>query len=125
MLALLVVLTGCSSTSGSGDATADTSWTSRFTSVFSSPAAPPAQAAPVAVAATGDCPSIDIRTGAGTYTASGTPGETAVSGVRYQASISQLGRQCTTTGGNLMIKVGVQGRILLGPAGGPGPEFLQ
>ena len=125
VVAALIVLSGCSSTSGSGDSPVDAPWTSRFTSVFSGPATPPAQAAPVAsAAASGDCPSIDVRAGAGTYTASGTSADTAASGVRYQASLSQLARQCTAAGGNLLIKVGVQGRIILGPAGGPGPVEL-
>jgi hypothetical protein len=125
VLAVLVVLSGCSSTSGSGDPTVDTPWTSRFTSVFSGPAAPAAQAAPAApVPASGDCPSIDVRTGAGTYTASGSSADTTAGGVRYQASLSQLARQCTVAGGNLLIKVGVQGRIILGPAGAPGPVDL-
>jgi hypothetical protein len=122
VLAVLVVLSGCSSTSTGGDPTVDTPWSSRFTSVFSSPEAPPAQAAPIA--ASGDCPSIDVRTGAGTYTASGTSADTSAGGVRYQASLSQLARQCTVAGGNLLIKVGVQGRIILGPTGAPGPVDL-
>ena len=39
---------------------------------------------------------------------------------RYQVSIGQTARECTPAGGVMTMKVGVQGRILLGPAGGPG-----
>ncbi|BCB20827.1 hypothetical protein [Bosea sp. ANAM02] len=43
------------------------------------------------------------------------------SGLRYQISITDVARQCTTTGGGAFtLKVGVEGRVLLGPAGTPG-----
>lgn len=43
------------------------------------------------------------------------------SGLRYQISIANVARQCTTTGnGAFNLKVGVEGRVLLGPAGSPG-----
>ena len=40
--------------------------------------------------------------------------------IRYQGTIVQLARECAAAAGNLTIKAGVQGRIILGPAGGPG-----
>jgi len=40
--------------------------------------------------------------------------------IRYQGTIVQLARDCAAASGNLTIKAGVQGRIILGPAGGPG-----
>ena len=43
------------------------------------------------------------------------------SGLRYQISITNVARECTATGnGTFRLKVGVEGRVLLGPAGGPG-----
>lgn len=43
------------------------------------------------------------------------------SGLRYQVSITNVARECTPTGnGGFRLKVGVEGRVLLGPAGGPG-----
>ncbi|WP_306227188.1 hypothetical protein [Bosea beijingensis] len=43
------------------------------------------------------------------------------SGLRYQISIANVARQCTATGnGAFALKVGVEGRVLLGPAGSPG-----
>lgn len=43
------------------------------------------------------------------------------SGLRYQISISNVARECTAIGnGSFRLKVGVEGRVLLGPAGSPG-----
>ncbi|MGO4172230.1 hypothetical protein [Bosea sp. TAF32] len=43
------------------------------------------------------------------------------SGLRYQVSITNVARECTPTGnGGFRLKVGVEGRVLLGPAGSPG-----
>jgi hypothetical protein len=39
---------------------------------------------------------------------------------RYQVSIGQTARECAALGGVMTMKVGVEGRVLLGPAGGPG-----
>lgn len=42
-------------------------------------------------------------------------------GLRHQISILNVARECTPTGnGGFRLKVGVEGRVLLGPAGGPG-----
>jgi len=40
--------------------------------------------------------------------------------VRYQYSIDDVARECAKQGDKLAIKVGVQGKVLLGPAGSPG-----
>ncbi len=40
--------------------------------------------------------------------------------MRYQATIGQMARECAVIAGNLSIKVGVHGRLILGPAGAPG-----
>ncbi|HEY6259423.1 MAG TPA: hypothetical protein VIY51_26890, partial [Xanthobacteraceae bacterium] len=122
---IALAVSGCSSASNPGDATVDTPLTSRFTSVFSGPASPPAQAAAGGPTLNdNDCPSIELRTGAGTYTVSGNPPQASVTDVRYQVSLTQVARQCTAVGGNLAIKVGLQGRIVVGPAGGPGQVDL-
>ncbi len=120
-----LAVSGCSSPSGSPDPTVDTPWTSRFTGMFSgSGSPPPAQAAAAAGVPGDDCPQIDIRDGAETYTVQGDPTQASVTGVRYQASLSQVARQCTVAGGTLTVRIGVQGRIILGPAGGPGQVDL-
>ena len=40
--------------------------------------------------------------------------------VGYQAGLSQTARECKLNGQTLTMRVGIQGRIILGPAGGPG-----
>jgi hypothetical protein len=68
-----------------------------------------------------DCPGIDIRTGAATYSVGpqGTADATPTT-LRYQADIAKTARECSVSAGSMTIKVGVQGRLILGPTGGPG-----
>jgi hypothetical protein len=109
------LLGGCSAFSGGS---ADTSSSpSRFTSLFSS--TPSADTGNPAFNPS-DCPPLEIRTGAGTLTAGGKPPASPTE-VRYQLTFGQLARQCFAGAATLTIKVGVQGRIILGPVGGPGP----
>lgn len=65
------------------------------------------------------CPTVGIRQGASTLTIP-PAGEVGAMALRYQGSIGQMARECKVTGGVMHMKVGVQGRIILGPAGGPG-----
>lgn len=65
------------------------------------------------------CPSVDVRQGASTITVYG-PGEQAATNVRYQATIGDMARECTFTGANMTMKVGMQGRVILGPVATPG-----
>jgi hypothetical protein len=82
---------------------------------------PPAQdIVATGVPAEVDCPGVDIRQGASTLGIS-TPGaEATPMNTRYQVSIGQTARECASLGGVMTMKVGVQGRVLLGPAGSPG-----
>jgi hypothetical protein len=67
------------------------------------------------------CPPVSIRSGASTF-AVGLPGKPASgSDLRYQAIISQTARECdyNTTTRQIAIKVGIQGRVIVGPAGAP------
>jgi hypothetical protein len=41
--------------------------------------------------------------------------------LRYQLSFGQTARECRVQDGTMLIKVGVQGRVILGPFGAPGP----
>jgi hypothetical protein len=66
-----------------------------------------------------DCPVIDIREGASTLMVQG-PGEPSPLSLRYQASFVRAARECIVKGKDVTIKVGVQGRVILGPAGGAG-----
>lgn len=69
--------------------------------------------------ATADCPQVTIRAGASTY-AVAAPGKQAVGNdVRFQATITKLARDCTRTGGDITARIGVQGRVIVGPSGAP------
>ena len=65
------------------------------------------------------CPVVDIRSGASTLTVYGA-GEQVATNVRYQGTIAQTARECAALGATMAVKVGMQGRIILGPLGGPG-----
>lgn len=77
-----------------------------------------ADSAPV-TAADIECPTMDIRNGASTLLVNG-GGEGDALGLRYQGTFVRAARECRVQNGQLSIKIGVQGRIILGPAGGPG-----
>ena len=67
-----------------------------------------------------ECPGVEVRAGASTL-AVNTPGaESGPMNTRYQVTIGQTARECAALGGVVTMRVGVQGRVLLGPAGGPG-----
>lgn len=61
---------------------------------------------------------MDVRQGASTLVIP--PGETDAFNVRYQGTIGEMARECKVANGIVTMKVGIQGRILLGPAGSPG-----
>ena len=104
---------------------ADSSFTGRVKSFFtgssgsSLPPAPPAGPAGIAAPPV-DCPPVEYRQGAATLVVNGTGGEGSALGLRYQGNFVQTARECQLGGGQLTIKVGVQGRIVVGPAGAPG-----
>lgn len=69
-----------------------------------------------------ECPSVEIRTGAATLMIGGKPGEGEPSALdlRYQGSITRTARECHVNAGVMTMKVGIEGRVITGPAGGPG-----
>ena len=66
-----------------------------------------------------ECPYIEIRQGASTLTINGS-GDNAAMSLKYQGTFVRAARQCAVASGQMTMKVGVEGRIILGPAGGPG-----
>jgi hypothetical protein len=65
------------------------------------------------------CPDVKIRAGASTYTV-GASGKQAIgSDVRYQATITRTARDCNLSGGQITARIGIQGRVIAGPAGAP------
>jgi hypothetical protein len=126
MLALVVTvaLTGCSSNSLTSASTSSggSSFRDRMGKLFfGSPEE--AQAAANLADPNLDCPLADIRSGASTLQIN-TGTEKEQSSLRYQATIARLARECAVSGPTMTIKVGVQGRVILGPAGGPGQMEL-
>ena len=63
-----------------------------------------------------DCPIIQVDPG---HAAVRVGGEAATS-VRYQISIGDVARDCSNNNGQLLVRVGVETRTVIGPAGSPG-----
>lgn len=61
-----------------------------------------------------ECPSVQILYGTAAMRHEG------AGSVRHQFSIAQTARECRVQGNDIVIKIGVEGRVLLGPAGSPG-----
>jgi hypothetical protein len=106
-------------------ASSDGSFTSRVKSFFTGDSgrlASPAISSTTTGAASSEieCPSVEYRQGAATYAMNGPSAESSALSLRYQLSFIQTARECILAGNNLTIKVGVQGRIVVGPAGGAG-----
>jgi hypothetical protein len=99
------------------------SLTDRFKSLFGGkPDQPAPTAAPVdpsEAQVEDNCPPVSIRAGASTY-AVGASGKAATgSDVRFQATITKTARDCTKMNGEITARIGIQGRIIAGPAGAP------
>jgi len=77
---------------------------------------------PAAAEADVECPGVDVRTGAATLMIGSKPGEVepAALDVRYQGTLIRTARECHVNAGVMTMKVGIEGRIITGPAGGPG-----
>jgi hypothetical protein len=95
----------------------------RFKSLFGGKSDEPAAAAPGAPVPedTGDltCPPVTVRAGASTY-AVAAPGKQPVGNdLRFQATITKMARECSVNGGVITARIGIQGRVIAGPAGAP------
>lgn len=94
----------------------------RFKSIFggnSDAAGAPSSPATVQDGGGLTCPDIKIRPGASTY-AVAAPGKQPVGNdLRYQATITRSARDCNLENGRITARVGIQGRVIVGPAGAP------
>jgi hypothetical protein len=103
---------------------ASQSITDRFKSLFGGKSDEPAQdTPPAATNPDGDpdltCPPVAVRAGASTF-AIAAPGKQPVGNdLRYQATIGRTARECTISGGQITARIGIQGRVIAGPAGAP------
>jgi hypothetical protein len=99
------------------------SLTDRFKSLFGGKSEEPAPGAPPSAPPQSEsdlsCPPVSIRAGASTY-AVAAPGKQAVGNdLRYQATITRTARDCTRNGDQITARIGIQGRVIAGPAGNP------
>jgi hypothetical protein len=114
-------LAGCSALTGAGSSDDATPLGSRITSFFSTAKPGVTQpASPTPSAPEVECPGVDIRGGASTLNIAAKADQATAGDLRYQLSFGQTARECLVQAGTMTIKVGVQGRIVLGPLGGPG-----
>ncbi|MBB4372218.1 hypothetical protein GGD63_005022 [Bradyrhizobium sp. cir1] len=97
----------------------------RFKSLFGGksdePAEPKPAPAPGQPAADDDvdCPQVTVRAGASTYAVGASGKPAAGNDVRFQASITKMARECFRNGGDITARIGIQGRVVAGPAGAP------
>ena len=98
------------------------SLTDRFKGLFGGKSdEEPATNAPAVPQDTGDltCPPVTVRAGAATY-AVAAPGKQPVGNdLRFQGTISKMARECSVNGGVITARIGIQGRVIAGPAGAP------
>lgn len=95
----------------------------RFKGLFGGKSDEPAQATPApnqpGEAPEVDCPQVTVRAGASTYAVAAAGKQAIGNDVRYQASITKMARECIRNGGEITVRVGIQGRVVAGPAGAP------
>lgn len=119
-----VTLAGCGGGSlfggGSPSSGSSPSVTDRFTQLFSGKSTEVgAPQSPQADANSLTCPSVAIRPGASTYSVAN-PGKEAIGNdLKFQATITRTARDCNLVNGQVTVRVGIQGRIIVGPAGAP------
>lgn len=120
--ALAMAAAGCSSIgSSSSSAPSDTGVAARpsLGDFFSNSSAKGTQQVSGAQPDT-NCPTLDVRDGASTLAiGSGNADVTAMT-LRYQGTFARFARDCSMVGGNMVMRIGVQGRVIVGPMGGPG-----
>jgi hypothetical protein len=130
-LGLVVLLAGCSSYDslfGSKPSAATSSSSSSFSDRFNNILL----GTPATAAAEGggapppelDCPTVEIRQGASTFSQSAQDTGSNALSMRFQANFVKTARECALRGANVTMKVGIQGRVIVGPAGNPGPVTL-
>lgn len=118
--AAAVIAVGLSLAAAPADAQ---SLTDRFKGLFGGGSSEQKPASGAQPEATGEsdltCPPVTVRAGASTFKV-GAPGKEAVGNdLRYQATITKIARECTINGGEITAKIGIQGRVIAGPAGAP------
>jgi hypothetical protein len=124
VLAIASSVAGCGGGSMLSSSSNDTSSIgSRFSQLFGTGSDSKAQLVGTppnpAVVEDPSCPSVAIREGTATY-AVGAPGKPATgSDLRFQGTLVRYARDCARVGGQVNARIGVEGRVIVGPAGAP------
>jgi hypothetical protein len=115
---LSVLLAGCGSTGNYFSGSALDLFRTSNTATTANAAAPGGAEVDTDV----ECPPVKIRDGAATFSIGMNPKEREPSPlqVRYQGSIVRTARECHVAAGVMTMKVGIEGRVITGPAGAPG-----
>ena len=66
-----------------------------------------------------ECPSVTVRDGAATLSLYSTKEQSPLS-LRYQGMIGRTARECKVVAKTVQMKIGMEGRIVVGPVGAPG-----
>jgi hypothetical protein len=91
----------------------------RYAQLFGSKSQAVGEATPAAGGNELSCPPVNIRAGASTF-AVAVPGKQPVGNdLRYQATITRTARDCQRIGDQITARIGIQGRVIAGPAGNP------
>jgi hypothetical protein len=123
LVATGALLSGCGGATSGFSAPADSgslpSITDRFAQLFGSKSQAVGEAPPAADGTEPDCPVVKIRAGASTYAVAAPDKQPVGSDLRYQATITRTARDCTRSSGQIIARVGIEGRVIAGPAGVP------
>lgn len=91
----------------------------RFSQLFGRKSQAVGELPPAADGTELDCPVVKIRAGASTYAVAPPGKQPVASELRYQATITRTARDCTRSSGQIIARIGIQGRVIAGPAGAP------
>jgi hypothetical protein len=97
------------------------SLSSKLSSFFTNSSASAQQPVTGAQQADLDCPLVDIRSGASTLQIPPpTEDQNSTMALKYQGTFVRAARECHAVNQQMVMKVGIEGRVILGPAGVPG-----
>lgn len=112
LAALGAGLAGCASAPGQSDPADTLGNIFAFNSLKAPPMPAQQQTAPTSLI----CPIVDVRDGGAAHRVYNGKG-TSNADVRYQFSIGETARECNLVNNQITIRVGVEGKVLIGPAG--------